>query len=241
MSTPASLSMNKIVSGLGIDENDQIITIRENGHSDANFILTHLIQHAFSKSNKVCLVLLHNTIGHYQNVGKKLGYDLLKKVDEGKAFVIDVLKEGSLSENIAKDLYSQILKAVNTNSVKDNFYIFIDDLSHFADLGASLQDTTQFINRCVNLDGVKVVINMHVGSSTDRYVCNALDHASDLVIDVSSLKTGRSLDVTGVVTIKRNGIETTDTSFRQTTFHYRTLDRDIKLFAPGDCILNLYK
>lgn len=241
MTTPVSFPINKIVTGLGIDENDQIITICEHDHSDANFILTHLIQHAFSKNNKVCLVLLHNTIGHYQNVGKKLGYDLLKKVEEGKAFVIDVLKEDSLCENIAIYLYSQILKAVNTNSIQDNFYIFIDDLSHFLDLGVSLLDTTHFINRCVNLNSVKVVINMHVGSSTDRYVCNALDHASDLVIDVSSLKTGRSLDVTGVVTIKRNAIEATDTSFRQSTFHYRTLDREIKLFAPGDCILNLYK
>lgn len=232
---------NKVVHTFNIDANDQIIAIRENLHSDANFILTHLIQHAFDTNSKVCLVLLHNTLGHYQNVGKKLGYDLLKKIEEGEAYTIDVLKElsdpSASSNDIDKHVYQRIQEVVS--NTKGKFYVFIDDLSHFLDLGIGLIGVTQFINHCAGLDDTKVVINTHCANKEDVYLSNALHHISDLIIDVFSLKTGRSVDVTGVVSIRREGSDAVDAHFRQTIFHYRTLDREVKLFAPGDSILNL--
>lgn len=64
-----------VLTHLDLNSDDKIIAIRENKLSDANFILTSLISKTFSDQNSLCLVILHNTLGHYQNVGKRLGYD----------------------------------------------------------------------------------------------------------------------------------------------------------------------
>lgn len=243
---------NPVLSSLKIKDDDKIIFIRENSKADSNFIITHLLKQILYEKNNVFLLTLHNTFDHYQNVGKKLGYDLKQAVEKEDVKILDPLEEiidnigHELGENF-EDPRTQILKCL-INSIKkeiDNLiaskkhpvYLIIDDISHFLDLGIELSEVVSFTNACINLtsdDGVFVVINTHVSScESDRIVAHNLQYICDVFIEVSPLYRGKSTDITGVMRVHRGDIEN--------SYHYRAFDRGVKTFHPGETIYNLYK
>ncbi|XP_066262667.1 elongator complex protein 6 [Euwallacea similis] len=239
---------NPVLSSLKVKSDDKIIFIRENSFADSNFVITHLIKQLLYQQCRICFLMMHNSFEHYQNVGKKLGYDLRQTVEMGNVKVFDPLED--LVENIGQRfedannggilncLFDSIKKEIasflsNSNSP---IYLVIDDLSHFLDLGAELSEMVQFTNNCINLTGegnIFTVINSHVSSKNDLVVANSVQYVCDLFVNVSSLKTGRSTDVTGLMTVQRGENEQ--------KFHFRAFDRGVKTFRPGEAIFNLYK
>ncbi|CAH1956503.1 unnamed protein product [Acanthoscelides obtectus] len=241
---------NPILSELQIKPEDQIISIRENANADSNFIITHLIKQFLYEKHKLCLVTFHSNVAHYQSVGKKLGYDLLsaKKnneviiIDPINAMVEDVGKEsGYLREDkdsLLKSLYLDIKKHLNTllGNGDHQANLIIDDLSHLVDLGVDVCQMINFTTYCLNLtnnDKISVVLNNHVGNKIDEIVSNNLQYIANVHIEVSALKTGASLDVTGSFTVEKDS--------RKRVFHYKAYDRGIKTFHPGESIYHLYK
>lgn len=115
-------------------------------------------------------------------------------------------------------------------------YLIIDDLSHFLDLGIELSAIVNFINLCINLTSDKnvfAVINSHVSSKSDLLVANSIQYICDVFVCVSALKTGKSTDITGIMSVQRGKNES--------RYHFRAYDRGVKTFHPGETIYNLYK
>ncbi|XP_056629989.1 elongator complex protein 6-like isoform X2 [Diorhabda sublineata] len=243
------LTSNAVLSALQINSQDKIISIKENINADSNFVITHLIKQVMYEKNRLCLVNFHNTIEHYQCIGKKLGYDLLKAVNEGIVKIIDPLKDIAEStdldseylqenkETLVKQLYFDIKR--NLDSVKiDNklVYLIIDDFSHLHDLDVGIKETLRFLHYCINLiksDNVCVIFNNHVSTIIDDIISNNLEYLADVHIEVSTLKTGYSQEITGFLTIRRKS------SINQ--YHYKAFDRGVKTFHPGESIYHLYK
>jgi len=242
---------NPVLSSLKIRPDDKIIFVRENSFADSNFVITHLLKQLLYDKSRICFLTLHNSFDHYQNVGKKLGYDLKQVVDKGQVKIIDPLEE--VVENIGLELEvngedpkSQILKCIFA-SIKNDVSGFlsnedhpvclvIDDLSHFLDLGLEISEVVDFTNRCINLTSDKhvfAVINSHVSSKADLIVANSIQYVCDVFVCVSSLTTGKSTDITGVMTVHRGQNEN--------RYHFRAYDRGVKTFHPGETIYNLYK
>lgn len=243
-------SSNPVLSALKINTNDRIISVQENSGADSNFILTHLMKQFFYEKNKICLVSLHNSFDHYQTVGKKLGYDLAEALRKNELSVIDPLndivdcigvEENYLQEdkeNIVKSLYLNIEKNLNEllNNNTCQVCLIIDDLSHLGDIAIEIPKVINFVNYCINLTDdkrVMVVFNNHVGTNIDEIISNNLHYVADVHIEISPLKTGRSRDVTGLISIER--------SSQKNQYQYKAFDRGIKTFNSGESIFHLYQ
>ncbi|XP_044758326.1 uncharacterized protein LOC123316349 [Coccinella septempunctata] len=254
----SGLELNPLLSAIKLTSNDKIICVREVGLADSNFIITYLMKKIFQTHDKLIFVNFHNTLDHYQLVGKKLGFDLLNKVQVGDAVIVDMLKnveeeisnEDSKffenSEEFVEKLFCRIeLKADEIISTNDNqTFLIIDDLTHLLDIGVNIECVVKFITRCCNLksNSVSVVINNHVSPyesndeilPEDNIIANSLSYISDLEIEVAPLQTGHSKDVSGVINITRPGEVITK-------LHYKAYDRGIKTFKPGESLMNLLK
>lgn len=80
---------------IGIDDvdlNGKLIVIEEQHGSDGNFLINTVLSHALEKGNGICLVLFHNTFGHYNNIGLKLGYNLNVLKERGEITVVEPMK-----------------------------------------------------------------------------------------------------------------------------------------------------
>lgn len=241
---------NTLLAHLNIKPEDRTIAIIENVLADGNFIITHALKQILDRSSKVCFVIWHNTLGHYQNVLKKLGVDLLKKIEDGEVVVLQGLKrlldelvnDGdvvALQEQLTETIFRDIKKVVDDFARnQQSVHLVIDDYSHLFDLGVSLQKVLTFVNKCINLTNnevVSVVIGTHVSDNSDRIIANSLTYTTDLTIVVSVLKTGRSREVTGVIDVLRTRLDTVD------TYHYKATEKEIKSFCPGQSLNYLYK
>nr|CAH7728404.1 unnamed protein product [Callosobruchus chinensis] len=241
---------NPVLSELQIKPEDKVIAIRENPCADGNFIITHLIKQFLYEKSKLCLVSFHSNIDHYQAVGKKLGYDLLTAKKNNEVEIIDPINDivddleecsGYLredKESLVKGLYLDIKKHLKTLLEEGDHraYLIIDDLSHLVDLGVDVCQVINFTTYCLNLtenERVSVVLSNHVGNKIDEIVSTNLQYVADVHVEVSALKTGASLDVTGTFSIERGS--------RKKMFQYKAYDRGIKTFHPGESIYHLYK
>lgn len=244
------MAANTLLTHLDIKLEDKTITVIEKDLADANFIITHLIKQILERSSKICFVIWHNSLGHYQNVLKRLGIDLLKKVEEGEVVVLQGLKklleeivnDGDvvrLQEQLTEIIFDEIKNTVGDLAKNNhNVHLVIDDYSHLFDLGVNLQKILTFVNQCMNLTNnqlVSVVLGTHVSDNSDRVVANSLTYTADVTITVSTLTTGRSRDVTGVIDVIRNRIGGTD------VYHYKATEKEIKSFCPGQSLNYLYK
>ncbi|XP_063916496.1 elongator complex protein 6-like [Zophobas morio] len=245
-------TINPLLVSLDIKSSDRVVSIKENGNVDSNFVITHLIKQILGDGNRMCFVILHNTLGHYQNVGKRLGYDFLKQIEEGRIRTIEPLKDivediGNETnyfvddkEQVVKGLFKSIKSTMEelVEAGSSRVYLVIDDISHLLDLGIDLKYIISFINYCLSLindERISVVINTHVCSKSDEIICNNLNYVSDVVIEVMPLKTGVSREVTGLLNIEKSGKE------QVTQFHFKAYDKGIKTFHLGESVYNLYK
>lgn len=251
MFSPGDLrSLNPVLSALQINIKDKIISVRENAGADSNFILTYLMKQIFHEKNKVCLVSLHNPIVHYQNVGKKLGYDLCEALEKNELSIIDPLNDIvdciGLEENYFQEDKDNIVKSLHLNIGKklddllktgtQQVYLIIDDLSHLADIAIEISQMINFVNYCVSLtdeERIAVILNNHVATNIDEIISNNLHYIADVHIEISALKTGRSQDVTGLISIERLS--------QKRQYQYKAFDRGIKTFHPGESIYHLYQ
>ncbi|XP_043282989.1 elongator complex protein 6 [Venturia canescens] len=86
---------DSVCGALGIDRIDmcgKMILIEEQHGSDANFVVNSVLSGVLEKGHGICLVLFHNTFGHYHNVGMKLGYNLNVMRERGQVVVTEPMK-----------------------------------------------------------------------------------------------------------------------------------------------------
>uniref|UniRef100_A0A6V7KPE0 Elongator complex protein 6 n=1 Tax=Bracon brevicornis TaxID=1563983 RepID=A0A6V7KPE0_9HYME len=124
---------------IGIDQVDltgKMVVLEEQHGSDGNFLVNTMISHALERGNGICLVLFHNTFGHYHNIGMKLGYNLNVLRERGEVTVVEPMKMiadeighdevDASSEEISEDLR----KKINENIIPDAMKLDEDLVLH---------------------------------------------------------------------------------------------------------------
>lgn len=238
---------HKLLQCLNIQPNEKFVHIKEDGVIDSNFILMFLIKHILSeKDSSLCLVTSHNSIDHYISVGKKIGFDFQTNVDNNRIKYFDLIEH--ISDNLicGTNFFDTVFEYLE-NDRKGTTYVIIEDLSHFLDLNYQISDMLKLINKFANLShdrNINFYINNHCSevdideneiTPKDRILSNALEYLADVNITVADLYTGKSEDVTGVIYIQRYLQGSADIK----NYQYKTTERDVKVFLPGEGISHL--
>ncbi|XP_012256510.1 elongator complex protein 6-like [Athalia rosae] len=277
---------DSVCSALGIDRVDmcgKTVLIEEQHGSDANFLVNAIVSGALEKGQGICLVLFHNTFGHYHNVGMKLGYNMKVLRERGQVTVVEPMK---IAASNVEDLGHDSIDAANVDltkshgkkvpaeeigvpdimkldttlvrqlflPVRNKVYemlesigsvnIIVDDLSHLFDMSLSLKDVWFYVRYLRSLMEFEPMIAVCIMTHTYRadpntcqpdMIAIGLKHMSDLIVSVEPLSTGHANDVSGKINIRWNADEVRKKYHwaDKTTYLYKLLDRQVKMFAPG--------
>ncbi|XP_011689331.1 PREDICTED: elongator complex protein 6 [Wasmannia auropunctata] len=166
--------MAAVCNILGLDRvnmDGKMILIEEQHGTNANFLVNAILSDALKRMDAaVCLVLCHNTFGHYHNIGMRLGYNLFNLKEKGQVTVVEPMKIiASNITDMCKDFTNRtetiIPDVISTEHVDIAHKLFacvkekhdeatrfaksviliIDDINHLLDLGLSVRDTMYFM------------------------------------------------------------------------------------------------
>lgn len=121
---------DSVSAAIGIDRVDmcgKTTLIEEQHGSDANFILNSIVSTSLEKGQGICLVLFHNTFGHYHNVGMKLGYNMRLLKERGQVSLIEPMK---FAYQNVQDIDNDSTYSTKTNSGN----IQSDDIDRIPDI-----------------------------------------------------------------------------------------------------------
>lgn len=166
-------AMEMVCNTLGIDRvnmNSKVILIQEQHGTNANFLVNAILSHALKQTNAICLVLCHNTFGHYHNIGMRLGYNLLALKEKGQVTVVEPMKiiasniadmcKDSMDKekmiiptvasteniDIAHRLFTCVREKYNEAAKFTEPVVFIfDDINHLLDFGLSVHNVMYFV------------------------------------------------------------------------------------------------
>lgn len=241
--------MSSFIKGLGLDLFDfknKFVCITEENNADANFCIGALISQALSdQTGGVCLLTLHHSILHYYHVGMRLGHNLSSLVKRRFNVVdsVDILD----ATNGLKDNVDELLKTTffllknKLDQVRENcghVFILIDDLSDFMNMGLSTKDIVSFVQylrlSLENEETLVICSHYSKGDEDQEFIKNFLTLTCDLRLDVKSLETGFSKEVTGSITLTRKDMNNVSCWSPSAFYHYKTGERTIKVFPPGN-------
>lgn len=213
-------------------QNSRFIVITEDGTVNSTFIISSLL----SMGQPTILIPFQNSYRHFYHIGLKLGYNLdkmqtihpiepLKQILEPDSYLLS-------PKEIIPTLYKQIRDKVTQFDPNMKLWLIIEDVTKLMDLKQSVKQLVEFKQMLRMLgqefDKLSIVVTVKVGTDEDSIVGNAYGYIADKMIKLSSLKTGVSDLVSGVLDIQMEGNRLIDK-----TYHYKLLDRNIRLFAPG--------
>ncbi|KAG8227368.1 hypothetical protein J437_LFUL000376 [Ladona fulva] len=237
-----------------VDLSGKVISVVERQGGNANFVISALMSHFIDNKTAICLLSLHNTFGHYRNVGMKFGKNLQKLKEEGSFKCIEMLKtiERSVSDRTTeidflfpgnqkdmplKNLFLTIKREAELLlQTQKSVCILVDDLSDLFCLGYSSSQVLSFYQYCrsliFDLKSCSLVVLCH---STDEDIESMLTvtgicHTSYLSVEVCGLNTGISGDVSGVINI---GKRDEANSRIRNTYHFKLEEKRIRVFPPG--------
>uniref|UniRef100_A0A1B6MU84 Elongator complex protein 6 n=2 Tax=Graphocephala atropunctata TaxID=36148 RepID=A0A1B6MU84_9HEMI len=239
---------NEVCTSLGLTGKDlsgKLVQIVEAHGSDAGFMTGILMWNASKSDTAVCLLALHNSGTHHQNVTKRLGFNLRTAIDSKTAVVLDpfdtyVEKTGNFSdidfrnENNLKRLFFDVKEALGSFPGKK--CLVVDDLSDLLCLGADVTQVVTFLQCCRALQetdrGLALVVCTHRSEENrdQKLLADFVAHTADYRMTIAGLKTGFSATVTGSVEIVDN-LESDQSASR--LFHFKLSDRQVRVFAPG--------
>lgn len=240
-----------ILTSLQIDKQlpGRVIVVKEINNCDSSFLISSVLNHSIKNKHGIFVISTHNSLSHYQNVGIKMNYNLLKHIDSG------LVKFYNLGEECVNDILNNEQKLLQTLTVKLKetiqqmqtehavVNIILDGITHLLDLQFSLRDINYFCKEVVNIARANnsfVLCHCHVASEDDvsNVIPNLLSHKSDILLEIENLSSGWSADVSGHLTIKHTGrkfeqehIYTID--IKPSKYLFKLFDRGVKLFAPG--------
>ncbi|XP_072748477.1 elongator complex protein 6 [Anoplolepis gracilipes] len=166
-------AMEMVCNTLGIDRvnmNSKIILIEEQHGTNANFLVNAILSQALKQMKAVCLILCHNTFGHYHNIGMRLGYNLLALKEKGQVTVVEpmttivanianmyedcvirekmIIPDAICTENIdiAHRLFTCVQEKYNEAAkFNESVVLIFDDINHLLDLGLSVHNVMYFV------------------------------------------------------------------------------------------------
>ncbi|XP_045128399.1 elongator complex protein 6-like [Portunus trituberculatus] len=195
-------------------------------------LVTHLMTTSLASNQKVCLVLLHNTFGHYCNIGSKLGFNLKQHQEQGSLKVIEGLKlfceifttDASdidshpfsfiqrTYENQLCSIYHLIKKNVLPwKEVGEKVQIIVENVTSFLSLGVKTEEIVLFGHYCRNLvknsssttsGSLVMVTTADKDDDAATQVTNSLMHLASAHISLRGLQTGSAREVHGDLRLK---------------------------------------
>lgn len=245
---------NDVLSVLHLDKEslcNKVIVIGECQDTDTIFFHCSLIAKQLKDKGAVCFVNFHNDSEFYNKVCRKMGYNLSDLLETGSLKFIDCvshindslrgiedatinfLKDPNALDKLFSIIELSVLELITNHS---SVLILIDDLTHLFDLNYNANSINLFYQRCKCLvfkhPQCSLEVGVHIVSEyhQSNILYNAISHMSTISCKTTSLKTGRSLEVTGNLSIAKSS---SDQCINMQNYHYKLYDRGIKVFAPG--------
>ncbi|XP_045771718.1 uncharacterized protein LOC123871803 isoform X2 [Maniola jurtina] len=242
-----------ILSSFELDkeaESSKIIVLKEIHGCDSSFVTSCVLGNCIKNKNAVLIISTHNSLLHYHNVGLKMNYNLHKSIelglihfyDAGNELLNNILKN---CNNSAQDFLCNVKKKLNDMSEKyGSVNVIFDGVSHLFDLQFDLRQANRICKEIIDLtrsyNNSFALFHCYVAMEDDvtNVFANLLCHKAQIVVEVESLSSGLSADVSGHLTFKylyqkyqRNHLHTLEAKTSQ--YLFKLFDRGVKLLAPG--------
>jgi len=212
------------------------ITTLDETRVRSGFLAHHFIGYGVKHLKKVIVVGLDQTFGHYHSVAVKLGQNLIQLKESGRFCFIDALNyflSSALGTNSIlrtesglKQFYEEILQHLEPNSI-----LILDDLSPLSTMGFSDRDVVLLISKfreVVEERNCKLICGL--SSVMPGCLTNYISRMSHLHFSIQDMKTGRSRDVSGhlsITTSCKNG------DIQQQNYQFRLEEKNVRVFPPG--------
>jgi len=221
---------------IGSLDNSSFISILDQTKGRCGFLNHHFISYGLKFHKKVVLIGIDQSFGHFHSVGLKLGYNLFKLKGEKRVEFLEgskrILQSVIGSETIFRpetglhELYKEICQLVTPDC-----FLVVDNLSVITNLGFSQRDLAVFLSKLrhkmAEVGGR--LVTTFCTSSPDLVNTNFL-RTSDMNFILQDLKTGKSKEVTGHLTIQRR---TQHGEMDCSDYQYRVEEKIVKVFPPG--------
>jgi len=221
---------------LGDLENKNFVLLVDNTVGRTGLFNHHFIGYGIKNNRKVVVLGLDQSFGHYHSVGLKLGLNLMKARDTGSFHHIDgsikILNAClAIDPCLRSESGLQFLLYEVAQNLSEGVVLVLDNLTILTYLGFSIREINLFIQKLLlkikDLGGL-LVCTFSTNSSVE--LVNYLTRLADIAVVLEDLKTGKSRDVSGHMTVKsrlQNG------GHHCTDYQFRLEDRNVKIFAPG--------
>lgn len=236
--------------------------------TSASPLITHFLTTNLANIEPVCLVLLHNTFGHYCNISNKLGFNLRQYQEQGYLKVIEGLR--LISESLTQDggnthpfkfiqnprrnslcnLYSYVKNIVMPwKEAGRRVHIIIENVTCFLSLGVNTEEIVTFGHYCRNLtrefstiDSGSLVLSTTVDEDDDAgmQVTDFLKQMASIHVAVNGLQTGQAREIHGNLQLAFfDGKCPTQSLPTVLHMHYKLEEKNMKLFALGMSAKNI--
>ena len=204
------------------------VLMTQTGGADGGFVLHHFISTFIRGGGRVCLVGLHQTLSHYNNVAKKLGVNLNEAKEKGQFVFVDIMRQlrdsilnapcelsnqkEESNENILpqdsslKSIYLSIKGSIATvvQNSSQPVLLLIDNISVLLNLGMSghaIGILVQSLRHMMHGCGGRLLVGAEMDAEDEEAerLCLQLHHGCNLVLEVAALPSGYSKDVHGEV------------------------------------------
>jgi len=224
----------QVQSALGDLVTTDVITITETVPDKSDFLLHHFISNWISQDNKnkVLILGIEQSFGHYHGVAMKLGLNLLKLKQSGRVMFYEGLKkipefleDTDDDLGIMKKIYDEVVKMVG-----DNTLVIVDQVTILSIMGFSVKSVyglCHYLTSLINKQrSSQLILRMFEDTESTNPIVHLVSRASMLNIYVEGLSTGLSRDVSGTIHLRCQ-------KNPDKRLQFKLLEKDVKVFAPG--------
>jgi len=224
----------QVQSALGDLVATKLITITESVPDKSDFLLHHFISNWLSQDskNKVLILGIEQSFGHYHGVAMKLGLNLVKLRQSGRVLFYEGLKKIPVlledSDNdleIMKKVYDEVGKMVG-----DYTLVIVDQVTILSIMGFSVKSVYGLCHYLTSLidqqTSSQLIIRMFEDAESRNPIVHLVSRVSMLNIYVEGLSTGLSRDVSGTIRLKCQNNQ-------DKSLQFKLLEKDVKVFALG--------
>ena len=201
----------QLSGAMGEAEDSSMVAILEDNSDMGAFVIHHFISRAVKKSQKLLLVGLEQSFGHFHSVGLKLGFNLLKLREQKSVLFYEGLKRAmelglsssgplsgaggdldNLEDNSLEELYKEVVAASASCQM-----VVIDNLSILHCLGHTPAAVFAFLHNLrlhLKALGIALVVRLTQLPSHPGWVkmSKLATLRAGLTIQVEPLATGQS-------------------------------------------------
>eukprot|EP00884_Botryococcus_braunii_P009984 jgi/Botrbrau1/18988/Bobra.0100s0024.2 len=183
------------------------ILVKDSLQSDGNFLISWMLRLAIQAEAKIIFVSSHESASHYHYVMRRLAH-----LDSGRLVVIPVIGSMELDmEGGPGGLLEGVQKGIDDamgDASHHGFTLIIDSLHELYDLVGNEQLWYRFLMWCGGLayklkGQFNFVTLVHEDIPEDAKWIRFLEHGSDVVIHLTALASGQSVDISGQMVVTR--------------------------------------